>query len=117
MNTDVILGILIPFAGTSLGAAMVFILQKNISAQICESFIGKELEVIVEGRLEDEENVYCGRSYRDCYEIDGFVFFNSSEDLIAGAIQVCTSGSLQTMYFLTGHGEKSIDDSYSVLFK
>ena len=59
-------------------------LQKNISAGICDSFIGKELEVIVEGKLEDEDDVYCGRSYRDCYEIDGFVFFNSSEDLIAG---------------------------------
>ncbi len=59
-------------------------LQKNISAEICEGYIGKELEVIVEGRLQDEDDVYCARSYRDCYEIDGFVFFNSKEDLIAG---------------------------------
>ena len=59
-------------------------LQKNISAEICESFIGKELEVIVEGKLADEDEVYCARSYRDCYEIDGFVFFNSNEDLLAG---------------------------------
>ena len=59
-------------------------LQKNISAQICEGFIGRELEVIVEGRLQDEDDVYCARSYRDCYEIDGFVFFNSKEDLVAG---------------------------------
>ncbi|MBQ9519588.1 MAG: radical SAM protein, partial [Firmicutes bacterium] len=59
-------------------------LQKNISAKICEGFIGKELEVIVEGKLDDEDDVYCSRSYRDCYEIDGFVFFNSSEELIAG---------------------------------
>lgn len=58
--------------------------QKNISAQICDKFIGKTLKVIIEGRLEGEDNVYCGRSYRDCYEIDGFVFFNSNEDLIAG---------------------------------
>ncbi|MBR6401475.1 MAG: 30S ribosomal protein S12 methylthiotransferase RimO [Firmicutes bacterium] len=59
-------------------------LQKGISAEICESFIGRELEVIVEGRLGDEDDVYCSRSYRDCYEIDGFVFFNSNEELIAG---------------------------------
>jgi len=36
----------------------------------------------------------------------------AGEELIAGAIQVCTAGSLQTMYFLTGHGEKSINDEY-----
>ncbi len=37
----------------------------------------------------------------------------AGEELIAGAIKVCTSGSLPTMYFLTGHGEKTIDDSYA----
>lgn len=59
-------------------------LQKSISAAKCESFIDKTLKVIVEGKIEDEDNVYCGRSYRDCYEIDGFVFFESNDDLIAG---------------------------------
>ncbi len=59
-------------------------LQKSISAEKCESFVGKVLKVIVEGKIEGEENVFCGRSYRDCYEIDGFVFFESDEELIAG---------------------------------
>ncbi len=64
-------------------------LQKDISSNRCSEFIGKTLEVIVEGKLEGEDNVYCGRSYRDCYEIDGFVFFentlsSSNADLIAG---------------------------------
>ncbi len=40
------------------------------------------------------------------------VFEYAGEELIAGAIKVCTSGSLPTVYFLTGHGEKSINDSY-----
>lgn len=31
MNGETILGVFIPFIGTSLGAAMVFILKKNIS--------------------------------------------------------------------------------------
>ncbi|MBQ6554609.1 MAG: 30S ribosomal protein S12 methylthiotransferase RimO, partial [Firmicutes bacterium] len=62
----------------------ILALQKSISAEICSGFVGKELEVIVEGKLDDEDDVYCGRSYRDCYEIDGFVFFNSSNELIAG---------------------------------
>ena len=38
----------------------------------------------------------------------------AGEDLIGGAIKICTSGSLPTVYFLTGHGEKSIDDSYKI---
>ncbi|MBQ9898868.1 MAG: GldG family protein [Ruminococcus sp.] len=38
----------------------------------------------------------------------------AGEEMIAGAIQICTSGTLPTIYFLTGHGEKSINDAYSV---
>lgn len=60
-------------------------LQRGISAGICEKYVGRTLEVIVEGKIDgDEDNIYCGRSYRDCYEIDGFVFFKSDEELIAG---------------------------------
>lgn len=59
-------------------------LQKAVSAGCCENIIGKELEVIVEGKIEGEDKVYCARSYRDCYEIDGFVFFESDEELLAG---------------------------------
>ncbi len=59
--------------------------QRSISASICEKYVGKTLEVIVEGKIDgEEENIYCGRSYRDCYEIDGFVFFKSDEELLAG---------------------------------
>ncbi len=43
---------------------------------------------------------------------NGSVVEYAGEDLIAGALQVCTAGSLQTMYFLTGHGEKSINSEY-----
>ncbi|MEI3162500.1 MAG: 30S ribosomal protein S12 methylthiotransferase RimO [Lachnospirales bacterium] len=58
--------------------------QKSVSADICQKYVGKVLEVIVEGKIEGDDNVYCGRSYRDCYEIDGFVFFKSEDDLLAG---------------------------------
>jgi ribosomal protein S12 methylthiotransferase len=57
-------------------------IQKGISAEKCSEKIGKTLKVIVEGKVED--GVYCGRSYMDCYEIDGLVFFNSGEEIIAG---------------------------------
>lgn len=59
-------------------------LQKGVSASICEGFVGKTLQVIVEGKIDNEDDTYCGRSYRDCYEIDGYVFFKSSDELIAG---------------------------------
>lgn len=64
----------------------LMLLQKDISSKICQKFIGKTLKVIVEGKIEGEDNVYCGRSYRDCYEIDGFVFFEcpSHMELLAG---------------------------------
>lgn len=41
-------------------------------------------------------------------------FQYAGEELIDAAIETCTSGSLPTVYFLTGHGEKSINDAYSV---
>ena len=47
MNTDVIAGLLIPFAGTSLGAAMVFVLRKNISANLQKILTGFAAGVMV----------------------------------------------------------------------
>ena len=41
-------------------------------------------------------------------------FQYAGEALIDAAIKTCTSGSLPTVYFLQGHGEKSIETSYSV---
>ncbi len=70
-------------------------LQTDISAECCKRQIGRMLEVIVEGRLENEDNIYCARSYRDCYEIDGFVFFASDDELMAGdfcSIKITESG-------------------------
>ncbi len=37
----------------------------------------------------------------------------AGEENIASAINIVTSGSLPTVYFLTGHEEKTIDDGYS----
>lgn len=41
-------------------------------------------------------------------------FQYAGEELIAAAIETCTNGSLPTIYFLQGHGEKSITDSYEI---
>jgi len=58
-------------------------IQKNISAKKCEAMVGKKTKVLVEGRL-PEENVFCGRSYKDAPDIDGLVFIKSEEEIISG---------------------------------
>lgn len=47
------------------------------------------------------------------YDENGTLVGNSVEELISGAVTIVTGGSLPTIYFLTGHGEKTINDSYS----
>ena len=47
MNTEVILGILIPLIGTSLGAAMVFVLKKSISDSLQKILTGFAAGVMV----------------------------------------------------------------------
>lgn len=62
----------------------ILALQREISQRVCRGFVGRTLKTIVEGKLAGEDNVYIGRSYRDCYEIDGFVFFRSEKELLSG---------------------------------
>jgi ribosomal protein S12 methylthiotransferase len=86
-------------------------LQKNISAEVCDKYIGKELEVIVEGKIDGEDGVYASRSYRDCYEIDGFVFFKSEEDLVAGdfyTVRIDEAGDYDLVGTLIG-GERTAE--------
>ncbi len=47
MTAETILGILIPFAGTSLGASMVFVLKKNISGNLQKILTGFAAGVMV----------------------------------------------------------------------
>lgn len=41
----------------------------------------------------------------------------AGEELLAGAIKIVTGGSLPTIYFMTGHGEPSLDNEYSTVVK
>lgn len=47
MTTEVILGILIPFIGTSLGAALVFVMRKSISENLQKILTGFAAGVMV----------------------------------------------------------------------
>lgn len=58
-------------------------LQQEISMDKSERLVGKEIEVIIEGKASDED-VYVGRSYMDAPSVDGYVFINSEEELVSG---------------------------------
>ena len=58
-------------------------IQKNIAANLCEQEVGKEMEVLIEGKL-PEERIFCGRTRRDAPDIDGLVFVSSEEELYSG---------------------------------
>ena len=51
--------------------------QQNVMAEYCESLIGTEIEVLVEG-FDRLAGCFFGRSYADAPEVDGNVFFTCS---------------------------------------
>ncbi len=71
-------------------------LQQSISMQINQSYVGKTLEVLVEGR---DKGIAIGRSYRDAPEIDGMVFIEGNAK-IGNIVPVKITGAMA--YDLTG---------------
>lgn len=66
-------------------------LQKDIAFQVCKEQIGNEIEVLVEGKLPDD-NIYCGRSSKDSPDIDGIVFLSNSEKFSYAGMEEVISG-------------------------
>lgn len=60
----------------------VMTLQQGISLEVNEAKVGREYDVLIEGR---DENGFYGRSYEMAPEIDGVVYIDTDEDLIAGS--------------------------------
>ncbi|MCM1057536.1 MAG: 30S ribosomal protein S12 methylthiotransferase RimO [Firmicutes bacterium] len=58
-------------------------LQQAISFEKSESMVGKVLEVMVEGKVA-EEDVYVTRTYRDAPGVDGYLFLNTTASLMTG---------------------------------
>lgn len=58
-------------------------LQQEIAFDHAEAMIGKEIVVMIEGKVADE-NAYVGRTYRDAPNVDGLIFVNTEEELISG---------------------------------
>ena len=63
--------------------ADVMELQEEVIMDKNEEMIGRELYVMIEGKVADE-NAYIGRSYRDAPDIDGYVFINTDQELMSG---------------------------------
>jgi ribosomal protein S12 methylthiotransferase len=75
-------------------------LQQGISLQVNQSYVGKTLDVLVEGR---DKGIAIGRSYRDAPEIDGLVFVEG-EAQIGDLLPVRITGEMA--YDLTGVPER-----------
>lgn len=69
-------------------------LQQEVSFDKNEEMKGRELWAMIEGKVADE-NAYIGRTYKDAPGIDGYVFINTSEELMSGAfVKVRITGAL-----------------------
>jgi len=71
-------------------------LQQGISMQVNQSYVGKTLDVLVEGK---DKDITIGRSYRDAPEIDGMVFIEGDAK-IGSIVPVRITGAMA--YDLTG---------------
>lgn len=58
-------------------------LQQAISFDKSENMVGRVLEVMVEGKVADED-VYVTRTYRDAPGVDGYLFLNTTAALMTG---------------------------------
>ena len=58
-------------------------LQQEIAFDKSESMIGRELIVMIEGKIADEP-AYIGRTYMDAPGIDGNIFINTGEEFMSG---------------------------------
>ena len=83
--------------------AEIMELQQDISMEKGQNRIGQTLWVMIEGKVADE-NAYVGRTYADAPGVDGYVFVNTSTELMSGDFaQVRITGALE--YDLIGELE------------
>lgn len=70
-------------------------LQQEIAFEACEAMVGRELEVLIEGKVADE-NAYVGRTYMDAPGVDGMIFVNTGLELMTGDfVRVRVTGALE----------------------
>ena len=70
-------------------------LQQDIVFSQADEMAGREVLVMVEGKVADE-NAYVGRTYKDAPNVDGFIFINTEEELMSGDFaRVRVTGALE----------------------
>lgn len=70
-------------------------LQQEISMDRSADFVGKELLVMIEGKVADED-AYVGRTYRDAPGVDGYIFIRTERELLTGDFaMVRVTGALE----------------------
>lgn len=70
-------------------------LQQEIAFDKAEQMVGREILVMIEGKVADE-NAYVGRTYRDAPNVDGLIFINTDEELLSGDFaRVKVTGALE----------------------
>ena len=75
-------------------------LQQEVSLDKSEEMVGKVIDCLIEGKIEDDDT-YVGRSYKDAPNVDGLVFVECDRELMSGDfVNVLITGS--TEYDLIG---------------
>ena len=70
-------------------------LQQEIAFELAENMIGKEVLVMIEGKVADE-NAYVGRTYMDAPNVDGLIFVETDEEMMSGDFaKVKVTGALE----------------------
>ncbi len=73
----------IPEEVKELRQAELMELQQEIAFEKAEDMIGRELLVMIEGKVVDE-NAFVGRTYMDAPNVDGLIFVNADQELMSG---------------------------------
>ncbi|MBQ9120288.1 MAG: 30S ribosomal protein S12 methylthiotransferase RimO, partial [Lachnospiraceae bacterium] len=60
-------------------------LQQQIAFENARDMIGRQVDVMIEGKLVEEE-VYIGRTYMDAPKVDGYLFLYATDELMSGDI-------------------------------
>ena len=70
-------------------------LQQEIAFELAESMVGRDVVVMIEGKVADE-NAYVGRTYMDAPNVDGLIFVETDEELMSGDfVKVRVTGALE----------------------
>ncbi len=70
-------------------------LQQEIAFDLAEDMVGREVLVMIEGKVADE-NAYVGRTYKDAPNVDGLIFINTDEEVMSGDFaRVRVTGALE----------------------